>query len=106
MNAAQALMGKIVDLIINPAIGVIFAVAGLLFVWGIIQFLKGLSEGEVNSEGKQHMIYGVLGMFIMVSVFGIISLISNTLGLSASPRSSIQIDQSRLNNIQTPSFGQ
>ncbi len=105
MNTANQIIGKFVTIVLNPAIGVIFALAGLLFVWGILQFLWGLQEGKVNDEGKQHMLWGVVGMLIMVSVFGIISLLSNTFGLGVGPRGTYNIDQSRLNNITVPSFG-
>jgi hypothetical protein len=106
MNAANQIIGKFVTLILNPAIGVIFALAGLLFVWGIVQFLKGLQEGKVNDEGKQHMLWGVVGMLIMVSVFGILSLLSNTFGLGLGARGTYNINQSSLNNVNVPSFGQ
>ena len=106
MQAAQQIVGKFVDLIINPAILVIFSLGMLMFVWGLVQFLKSLSDGKVSEDGKQHMIYGVLGMFIMVSVFGIISLISNTFGLNVNQYGPNNIDTSRLNNIVTPAFGQ
>ncbi len=100
-------MQKVVDLIINPAVLVIFSAGLLVFVWGLVQFLKSLNEGGSgkSEEGKQHMLWGIVGMFIMVSVFGIIALISNTLGLGVGADGSYNIDQSRLNNIVTPGFG-
>jgi hypothetical protein len=52
-----------------------------MFVWGLVQFLWKLDEGGDNTAGKQHMIWGIVGMLIMVSVYGIITLINDTFDL-------------------------
>ncbi len=74
-------MSRFVDYLINPAILVIFAAGFLLFVYGLVEFLWKLNEGGDNKEGKQHMIWGIVGMFIMVSVYGILSLATSTFGI-------------------------
>jgi hypothetical protein len=96
MNAASNLVQKFVDYIINPAILVIFAAGFFLFLWGLVQFLWKLDEGA-QSSGKQHMLWGIVGMFIMVSVYGIINLIDSTFGFDiANP------DVSRIDNVTAP----
>ena len=90
-------MQRIVQYIIDPALLVIFALGFLLFVYGLVEFLLKINEGGKNEEGKQHMVWGVVGMLVMVSVYGILSLIDNTLGLDFS-----NPDVSRLNNITIP----
>lgn len=97
MNAGTQLIDRVVDYIINPAILVIFALGFFLFVLGLVEFLWNLRSGEVQNNGKQHMIWGIVGMLIMVSVYGIISLIDETFELDFS-----NPDTSRLDNIQTP----
>ncbi len=74
-------MGRFVTYLINPAILVIFAAGFLLFVYGLVEFLWNLNEGGDNKEGKQHMIWGIVGMLIMVSVYGILALVTNTFGI-------------------------
>lgn len=79
------LLNKINEHILNPVIIFLFAVAVLVFFWGIFQFLMH-SEGSSDREtGKRNMLYGLIGMFIMVGVFGIIRLIMGTLGLDSTP---------------------
>ncbi|HEY4517196.1 MAG TPA: hypothetical protein VJG64_04600 [Candidatus Paceibacterota bacterium] len=106
MEAAKQIIGKFNDAILNPAILVVFTLGFFLFVWGLVQFLKALNEGGDAKEGKQHMLWGVAGMFIMVSVYGIIALISNTFGLGIDPRGSYNPDMSRLQNINVGTLGQ
>ncbi len=96
MNAASNLLGKFVDLIINPAILVVFTAGFFLFLWGLVIFLWNLNEGA-SSNGKQHMLWGIVGMLIMISVYGIITLVDQTFQLDiANP------DISRMNNTVAP----
>lgn len=95
MQAANSLVGRFVDYIIDPAILIIFSAGFFLFLWGLVVFLWNIDEGAENTAGKQHMIWGIVGMLVMVSVYGIISIIDNTLELDiANP------DVSRIQNVQ------
>lgn len=67
-------MNKIVEVIIDPLILLIFATGMVVFMWGLMQFMWGLEEGSEREKGKQHMLWGLVGMFIMVAVQGIIAL--------------------------------
>ncbi len=66
--------------ILNPLIQVGFAVALIVFLWGGVMFIYYKQEGnEKNVEPlKMHMIWGIVGMFIMASTFGILQVIANT----------------------------
>lgn len=72
------LLGKINQYILNPIILLAFAVALLVFFWGIFQFVSSETADKTREEGKKKLLYGILGMFIMLSAKGIISLILNT----------------------------
>ena len=68
--------------IINPLIALIFAAGLLVFMWGMVQFMAGLNgEGEGAQDGKRHMLWGIIGMFIMVAAFAFIKIISSTLNV-------------------------
>ncbi len=77
-----ATFGKIVNPIIEhivyPIIILMFGVALVIFVYGILQMIVHGSDEESLKKGKSTILYGTLGMFIMVSAWGIIYLISNT----------------------------
>lgn len=106
MSAAQNIINKFIDVIVNPAMLVVFTLGFFLFVWGLVQFLKALNEGGEAKEGKQHMLWGIAGMLIMISVYGIIALISNTFGLGINQRGTYNPDTSRLQNINVGTLGQ
>jgi zinc transporter ZupT len=74
------IVGRIVETIFNPIIALLFGIASVAFVWGVLQYLISPDNEEAREKGKKSMLWGIIGMFIMVSVFGIIKLIINTIG--------------------------
>jgi hypothetical protein len=76
-------VGKISSFINSTLIPLLFGVALLVFLWGIFKYfiLGGGDEGS-REEGKQLMLYAIIGFVVMVSVFGIVNLIANGLGFS------------------------
>lgn len=81
----STLVARITDAIINPLIALIFAAGFLVFAWGVVQFMLGLAnDTEAKNDGKKHMLWGVIGMAIMMSALGILRVIANTFGLSLS----------------------
>ena len=77
----DALFKKIIDNIVSPVIYLVASLAIVYFVWGVMQFIGNADKAEKRDEGYQHMIWGIIGIFIMVSAKGIIYLILNVMGL-------------------------
>ncbi|MCA9353676.1 hypothetical protein KC842_02280 [Candidatus Nomurabacteria bacterium] len=75
----KEIVGKINAYIINPLIILMFAVALIIFLYGVIEFIA-IKTDQARKNGKNHMLWGVIGMFIMVSVFTILRIIANTVG--------------------------
>jgi len=74
-------LGKVNQFILNPLIVLMFVVALVVFFWGLVEFIYKAGSEEGREVGKRNMIYGIVGMFIMVGVYGIINLILSTFGL-------------------------
>lgn len=66
--------------ILNPLLYLLFAAAMIVFIYGIVEFLWGKSQGKEDKEskGKWHMLYGLIGLFIMLTASSIIGLVVNT----------------------------
>ena len=64
---------------------VIFALAFLVFVWGVVNYFF-FSEADENKrvEGRQFILWGVIGMVVLFSVWGLVNLLLSTLGLTPS----------------------
>ncbi len=76
---ATDLLNRISTFIINPIIYVMFASAFVVFIWGLVQFVANLDNEESRQTGGKHMLWGVIGMVIMVGVNQIINIINETL---------------------------
>ena len=76
--------------IVNPFIILLFAVALLVFIWGLVGFVGNAGDEEALTVAKRHVIYGLIGMFIMVSAFGIIRIILNTFGIDTANITNIE----------------
>jgi hypothetical protein len=59
--------------IIQILIPIAFALAVLFFFWGIARYIWYL--GKEKESGKQIMIWGVIAIFVMSSIWGIVSFI-------------------------------
>jgi uncharacterized membrane protein YidH (DUF202 family) len=76
----QATLEKLVQVIVNPIIQVFFAVATIVFVYGVFEFIQKTDNPEGRKKGQQHMLWGIIGLAIMVSVFTIMRIIINSIG--------------------------
>lgn len=64
--------------ILNPLFTLLFAVAVVYFLYGVFEFIRGQGSEDARKIGAQHLLWGVIGMAIMVSAYGIIHLICGT----------------------------
>jgi hypothetical protein len=74
--AATAFSCKLTSVIINPLIMLIFSAGLLVFVFGLVEFLYALNTGGDQKSGKQHMLWGIVGMFIMASAWAILQILA------------------------------
>ncbi len=80
----EQFISKLSSEILNPLILLLFALAMLYFVYGLIRFIAQGGDEDVRSTAKRHILYGLFGMFIMFSAFALIRLVTGTLGIDTS----------------------
>jgi hypothetical protein len=77
----RAFLGNIVTFMNGTLVPLIFALAFLVFLWGMFKaFILGGSDEAKQSEGKQLMMYAIVGFVVMVSLWGIVNLVANGFG--------------------------
>ena len=75
----------IIDTINNVLVPVIFAVAFIFFLYGAFQtFIVGANNDEAKEKGKNLMLYGLIGFFVMVSVWGLVNILTGSVILENS----------------------
>lgn len=69
--------------VLNPIIILAFAVATVYFMYGIVKFLSSGTDGVDKSrqEAKDAILYGIIGMVVMFSVYGLIRFVVSTFGI-------------------------
>lgn len=80
-NGSTGIIGAI-NVIVVP---VIFAASFAVFVWGIVKyfFLHG-GEETSREEGRSFILWGLIGMAVLFSVWGFVKLLLSTLGIAPS----------------------
>ena len=71
-------IAKVDNMIINPLIALLFALAVVFFLYGVFEFIANQENEEKKTTGKQHMLWGVVGITIMMGVFMIMNMILKT----------------------------
>ena len=67
--------------LIEITLPVIASLALLVFFWGLAKFIVNVSGDEkAVSEGKNLMIWGLVAIFVMVSLWGIIRFFYSDIG--------------------------
>lgn len=80
---AQGDLGILTDLVIDIgravdlAIPVAFALALLAFFWGLAKYIFAAGSEEAKEGGKRIMIWGIVALFVMASVWGIVEFMQN-----------------------------
>jgi len=73
-QTVTGIINSVVELL-NKIIPIIFAIATIVFLWGIVLFIISGGDEEKRKEGRQYIIYGLIGLFVMVAVWGIINVV-------------------------------
>ncbi|HVB19989.1 MAG TPA: hypothetical protein VNF51_01715 [Candidatus Paceibacterota bacterium] len=89
----------IINTINNVLVPVLFAIAFIVFLWGAFQvFIFGANSEEVKEKGKNHMLYGLIGFFVMISVWGLVNILTGTVNFGnnsgvtgGTPKAGVQI---------------
>lgn len=66
--------------LVGMVVPILITIALIVFFWGLIKYIR--SSGEGHGEGKNIMIAGLVSLFVMVSVWGIILLAQGALGVN------------------------
>ena len=66
--------------VVNALVPIMITLAFVVFVWGLITFILASGDEAAKDEGKRRMIWGVIALFIIISIWGIIALLQTMTG--------------------------
>lgn len=64
--------------VINPLVGLLMSCAVLFFFFSVIRYMSTSSE-EAKGKFKENIVWSIIGLFVLVSFFGLARILHNTL---------------------------
>ena len=80
-----------IQTIIVYATRIAYMLAFLAFFWGIAMFLFNAGDDEKRKKGMSIMIWSIVAIFVMTAIWGIVAVLSNTLGANDAAPQDINI---------------
>ena len=68
--------------IINRIIPIVIGLAVLAFLWGVLRYVIAQEDPEERAKARWFMVWGIVALFVMVSVWGLVRILQNTLGVT------------------------
>jgi len=68
--------------LLRAAVVLLLAAAVVFFLWNVFKYVMSAGDGEAKAEANKGIIYGIVGIFIMSSVYGLVNFIGGSLNLT------------------------
>ena len=78
---AQDLAVELNENILFPLIALLSAIAILVFLYGCFKFVTNTDDDSARATGKQHILWGIIGLLVMVSAYAILNIFAGTFTL-------------------------
>ena len=72
-----SLLGVISNLL-NIIIPILMILATVVFLWGVITYITAGGDEEKAATGRAYIIWGVIGLFAMITIWGLVLALVNT----------------------------
>ncbi|MDE2399916.1 MAG: hypothetical protein KGL67_02835 [Patescibacteria group bacterium] len=67
--------------ILNSIIPILVSLGLVFFIWGVVQYVIAGGE-EAKKRGRDRIIYGIIGLAVITSLWGLVNLVVNTFHLA------------------------
>jgi len=74
-ETVQGILTRLFNTLVNPALAILTGLAVLVFLWGLVKFILRAGSEQGREEGKQVMLWGIIGLFVLVSFWGIVLML-------------------------------
>lgn len=79
----KGLIQFLISQFINPIIGLLMALGVVYFMWGVAEFIRNAESPDKRKEGQMKMLYGIIGLAVMGSMWGLVAILTNTFGFGS-----------------------
>lgn len=71
----------IISQLVQPAVGLMLAAAVFFFVWNVFNLVIKNDQPEELAKLKSNVVWGVIAIAVMASVWGLVALVTGSTGL-------------------------
>lgn len=71
----KSIMDNIRKQVLNPLVSLFMVLATVIFIWGVIEYIIYSANEDKRTQGKKHIVWGLVGLTIMVAVWGIVKML-------------------------------
>ena len=75
--------------LVNQAAQIAVGLALLFFFWGVAIYILNEGNAEKKGQGRSIMLWGVIAIFVILSIFGLVKMLQNTFGIDEGQDASI-----------------
>jgi hypothetical protein len=79
-GSIQQIGMAIIEIIEVYLIPIVMSLGLLAFLWGVVQFIRKGGDPKEREQGRQFMLWGIIGLAVMASVWGLVRVLTNTIG--------------------------
>lgn len=79
----KGLIDMLVGIISNGLVPLILGLAFVAFLWGVAGYMLKGSDPKEREKGRKFMGYGLIGLFVGLSVWSIVALFLDVIGVPA-----------------------
>jgi len=83
LGKTDTLLTTAKDIVTKTLIPLVFVLALLFFFWGMAKYIWSVGDGK--DEGKKIMIWGIIALFVMASVWGLVAFLQTEFLGSSGP---------------------
>ena len=80
-----------IENLVSATTPVIVGLAVLIIIWGVFRLIAGAGDVEKRKEGQQFVLWGVIGVFVMLSIWGFVNILRNTLPVPNEPVDKVEV---------------
>ena len=91
-QTVSTFLGQI-QVILDSVVPFIVGLAVFIVIWGIFNYITHAADEEKRAQAKQYIIWGVVGVFCMLSVWGFVNILYNSFTLD------LQIDPDQIPKV-------
>lgn len=78
--SGEQILSNIITEVFSPIYQLVVAITVLYFLYGVAKYVFDLNNPEKQTFGKSHLLWGMIGLFIVLSVGGILKYLDGIFG--------------------------